>query len=336
MSQNNGNRTRNISLVGILTIIGVFIALAAFLQDSRNSKAQENVQSTLIAISGSQLAAQQTLIVLQQDSSSSQDIANIQATIAILENERRILLSEPTLSPEVSTLALPTESTVANPPTIATTQSPIPDLGNTATNSLEAISFSAPGDVQSLNPVFGWQPGNAIANSYDLTLNPGTLTLVAAGNTDQWQGTNSAPFIVFPIRGNFVVSVKVAISPTQNYQRAGIGIRSTENINTWVSITRNYHSNVGGQANIVLSNQQGRSELLNNNPYSRSECYFKIERRGSIVDLSYSENGVNWIVLQDNYVANFTEDVEIFLMVSSTASLGITAQFSDFTLTRLP
>lgn len=45
--------------------------------------------------------------------------------------------------------------------------------------SATMIPFANPSDPSALNPVFGWQPGGAVGNSYDLTLFPGELSLIA-------------------------------------------------------------------------------------------------------------------------------------------------------------
>lgn len=253
-------------------------------------------------------------LLWQRLQQSTQQISVLQATLDTLENERLQVLSQPTVTP------------------IA------PEITVTASaNEANLLSFSDPNDPSVLNPEFSWQEGNPGANAYDLTREPGTLTLVAGAGTEQWQQTNTGPFIVLPVSGDFDVSVRMEASPVELYQRAGIGIRSSQDMNTWVNISRNYHGVISGNQGImVLANQQGNSVLLNNVPYTGELCFFKIERRGSEVSLSYSEDGTTWNVLQANYVANFGDPVELFLMASSTSGQGLTAQFSDLTLTPKP
>lgn len=253
-------------------------------------------------------------LLWQQLQQSAQQVSVVQATVAFLEEERSRLLSQPTAAP------------VAPQPSATAT-----------TNGVNRLSFTDPNDPNALNPTLVWQPGSAGVNAYDLTLGPESLTLIAGGGTDQWQGTNTGPFIVLPVSGDFDVSVRVETSPVEIFQRAGIGVRSSQDINTWANISRNYHNAIsGGQGIMVLSNQQGNSSLLGNVAYAGEVCFFKIERRGPSLNLSYSEDGTNWIVLEPNYVANFGDPVEIFLMASSTSGRGLTAQFSEFSLTMLP
>lgn len=253
-------------------------------------------------------------LLWQRLQASTQQLASVQATLDTLEAERLNALNQPTSTPLV------------------------PQADSTsAASDANLLAFSDPNDPALLNPMFGWQPGNADVNSYDLTLEPGTLTLLAGGGTEQWQLTNSSPFIVLPVSGNFDVTVKMESSPTELYQRAGIGLRSAQDVNTWVNISRNYHGAISGNEGImVLSNQQGNSSLLSNTPYTAEVCFLKIERRGFEVSLSYSEDGTNWMVLEGNYAANFGDPVEIYLMSSSTSARGLTAQFSELTLTVMP
>jgi regulation of enolase protein 1 (concanavalin A-like superfamily) len=246
---------------------------------------------------------------------STQQIAVIQATTSALEAEQLQLSNQPTLTP-----ALPEASATEAP-------EQGPDL----------LSFSDPNDPASLNPLFGWQPGREGANSYDLTYEPGTLTLIAGAGTDLWQTNNSGPLIVLPVSGDFDVSVRVEADPVEIYQRAGIGVRSGQDANTWVNISHNYHGVIaGGEGIMVLGNQQGNSSLLNNISYTGDVSFFKIERRGPELSLFYSEDGTNWNLLQENYAANFVDPVEIFLMASSTSGQGLAARFSGLTLTSVP
>lgn len=253
-------------------------------------------------------------LLWQRLQQSTQQMAALQATLSTLENERLQVLSQPSATP------VPAEATAT-----------------ASTESVDVVSFSDPNNSSALNPELVWQPGNAGANAYDLTREPGSLTLVAGAGTDQWQMTNSGPFIVLPVSGDFDVSVRMEASPVELYQRAGIGVRSAQDVNTWVNISRNFHGTISGSQGImVLSNQQGNSSLLNNVPYTGDVCYLKIERRGASVSLFYSEDGTNWTVLQEDYVANFGDPVEVFLMASSTSGQGLIAKFSDLKLTTVP
>lgn len=246
---------------------------------------------------------------------STAQMATLQATVDTLklENEQLQVLLQPTATAE----PVATESAAAEEESV--------------------VSFSDPNNSAALDPMFGWQPGSASGNAYDLTLEPGTLTLTAGPGTDQWQWTNTGPFVVFPVSGDFEVSVKVKASPTEAFQRAGIGVRSTQDINSWVNISRNFHSGIAGaQGIMVLADQTGTSTLLNNVPYTGGVCFLKIERRGSELNLSYSEDGTNWTVLQGNYVPSFADPVEIFLMASSTSVQPLTAQFSELTINPTP
>jgi hypothetical protein len=105
-------------LVGILTICVVIIAIIQLWSGLNDSRKQENSQATLLALSGKQLEAQQTLVALQQNPGSQNQIQAVQTTISKLEFERHaieasltpnsfiqqpsIVVSTPTIEPFIS------------------------------------------------------------------------------------------------------------------------------------------------------------------------------------------------------------------------------------------
>jgi hypothetical protein len=195
------------------------------------------------------------------------------------------------------------------------------------------ILFHASNNPQALNPVLDWQRGESYANTYDLTLYPGALALIAGPGTDQWQGRNSAPLILYPFEGNFETEVKVVLSPTEKYQMAGLGVRSAADKNTYLRITRLMDN--PGQGILMQSSIQSTGFRGSFSPYLDDIVYFKIERRGSLFNFHYSSSGRYWVNLQKDYVFNMPTEVEIFLVVySTTSSRGIVAQFSDFQIVR--
>ncbi len=214
------------------------------------------------------------------------------------------------------------------------TPTPMPPIPPTPTpTSVIAgiIPFSVSDNPEALNPVFGWQPGGSQANAYDLTMNPGALTLIAGSGTVQWENRDTAPLVAYPVEGNFEAQVKVVFSPVKDYQYAGIGIRSTQSHNSWLRIARSADSHVGGQSIYIIGDQQGRALRLSSSPYTDDTVWFKVERRGSLFTLSYSTNGNNWIALEKDFVFEMSVDTEIFLIVFSTPSdKGAVAQFYDF------
>ena len=211
-------------------------------------------------------------------------------------------------------------------PTPIPTETPLPP---TPTPYSGPIPFASPSDSNALNPIFGWQPGSSEASSYDLTLNESMLTLIAGPRTDQWGPTNTAPLVAYPISGNFEAQVKAIFSPVQDPQLAGLGVRSAQDQNTWLRITRTF-DHATGQSVSIIGAQQGHGLRLNATPYSDDTVYLKIARRGSLFTLSYSTNDQNWIDLQKDYVFEMASDVELFITVFSVNPHGITAQFSDF------
>jgi hypothetical protein len=87
-------------LVGVITLCGVLIAFFQLWNGLKDTQNQEKSQGTLLAISGKQLEAQQTLVAFQQNPGSQERFQDIQATISALEIQRQAI--EATLTPNSS------------------------------------------------------------------------------------------------------------------------------------------------------------------------------------------------------------------------------------------
>jgi len=192
------------------------------------------------------------------------------------------------------------------------------------------VPFTDINNPAQLNPVLGWQPGGSSASGYDLTLNSGWLTVITGKETDQVQGTDTAPLILYKYAGNFETTVKVEFVSNICCQHAGIGVRSIQDHTTWLRIAKHEYNGMRAAAN-----QAGTVYWLNYAPYANSVIHFKIERRNSIFNMYYSENGINWVTIQKDYIFEMPNEVEIYLLVLSAHNdEGIVAKFSDFTVTQ--
>jgi regulation of enolase protein 1 (concanavalin A-like superfamily)/gas vesicle protein len=218
--------------------------------------------------------------------------------------------------------------------TSSPSSSPNPSLSTSPSviSNFSPVPFSSSNNSQKLNSSFGWQPGGSEANSYQL-LSQNTLSLTAGAKTDQWQGTDSAPLILYRAKGNFDVRVKVEITPKKNFQLAGIGVRSTSEHNTFVRTSRHKlgdQNSVGVGANRQDSGLPVGVPALGNANYAKSQVYLRIVRQESSFDLYYSENSTNWVILTHNFVIEMPDEVEIYLFVISVDKQeGIKATFSN-------
>lgn len=239
----------------------------------------------------------------------------------------------PTATPTETPTPLPTSpptSTFTPPPSPTSTFTPAPTATPTVTPTPTPrpsgpVTFASPDDPNALNSVFGWQPGGSEASTYDLSMHPGELTLIAGPRTDLWSNTNTAPLVAYPYTGDFEAQVKVVFTPEgSNWKIAGLGVRSVQNPLNWIRITKGLHQEIN------VASGGGRN--LNYTSYSNDTVYLRIKRQGPLFTLSYSSNGINWIDLQKDYVFEMSDDVEIFLTVYSTSNEGAIVQFSDFSV----
>lgn len=226
----------------------------------------------------------------------------------------------------VSLGALPTPVNTPLPPTATATattsptSTPIPPTATITPRPSGPIPFSLPGNPNQLNPAFTWHQGGSNASSYDLTLNPGYLTLIAGPNTQEWEGAVSAPLVAYPFTGDFEASVKTISNPTGR-QHTRFCVRAATDHNARLCIAE-YGSTI-----TIWTRDIWIDERVS---FSGDIAYLKIERKGSLFTLSYGTTGSNWIVVKENYVFDLTPNVEIYIGVAAPANEGLVAQFSDF------
>jgi regulation of enolase protein 1 (concanavalin A-like superfamily) len=230
----------------------------------------------------------------------------------------------PTIASETSIQTLPDTAV----PFTLTSPSPTSTLSlSTPTLLSGPISFGASNNPTTLNPIFGWEPGASQASSYELSGDPAVLTLIAGPNTNHWERQNSAPFIIYPIKGNFEVQVKTTISAETNYQLSGLGVRSADDITSWIRLNRGF---ANGQIAGFAAMQRGGKILEGGVQYSDDTIYLRIERNGSLLTLSHSTDGIHWVTFKKDFVMELPDDVQIFLFTFSNSRIGTVARFSDF------
>jgi regulation of enolase protein 1 (concanavalin A-like superfamily) len=190
--------------------------------------------------------------------------------------------------------------------------------------SATMIPFASPSDPSALNPVFGWHPGGAVGNSYDLTLYPGELSLIA----DAESSDGKWPLLLYPFQGNFQVSVRLDFQNNgPRYQGAGIGLRSAEG---GVTIVSRSDITPGGPSSEIYSGSSagelGRAAYLSN------IVHLRITKRGTLFSTEYSDNGINWVTHVNNHVHSLPDNVEVYLYAYSDNNEGVIARFSEFSI----
>jgi regulation of enolase protein 1 (concanavalin A-like superfamily) len=217
--------------------------------------------------------------------------------------------------PPTETPPPPTETPIPPPPT------PLPGM----------IQFGAPDDAHALNPELGWHQGGVEGSLYDLALYPGGLMLVGATGTDMWANNLTAPMVTCPISGGLESQVRVVFTPLKDYQHAGIGVWSADDPSTWLRISRSMDRNAEGQSVYVIGHQKGSALRLNYARYREDEVWLRIVREGTLFTLSYSQDGDEWVPLEDKLPFEMDAEVEVFLFAFSTVTDQVSvAQFYDF------
>ena len=193
--------------------------------------------------------------------------------------------------------------------------------------SATMIPFASPSDPSVLNPVFGWQPGGAVGNGYDLTLYPGEFSLIADANSH----TGTPPMLIYPFQGNFQVSVRLVFqSDGPAYQGAGIGLRAPQDQSEsdWVTIL-SYFTFQGLE---IWSGLFYNETNLGSVTYANSIVYLRMTKQGALISAEYSTDGTNWVTLVSNSVISLPNNVEVFLYAYSSNNEGVLARFSEFSI----
>ena len=197
------------------------------------------------------------------------------------------------------------------------------------------VPFTSPNNPAELNPVFRWSRG-ASSNSYSFTRISDTLglTIRAAANTGQWEADNSAPVVVYPVKGDFRAQIKI-VSPDKSHEKQTtiLGVRAARDRTTWIRIAKERQPGEYTTINTQL-NQHGNSSHTNweNRPlYLNESVYFQIERRGSLFSLAYSATGMTWKTLEKDCLFALPDDAEIFFGTYSwTSTHESKVRFHDF------
>lgn len=207
------------------------------------------------------------------------------------------------------------------------TNTPLPTPTSTPTDIATEmqIPFVSSSNLTSLADGWRWFPGSSESSNYRLS-ETGALKIIAGPGTGLWGGTNTAPQVEYSLSGNFEVQVKVDFNPTERDHIAGIGLRSSENPNTWIALRR---ANYWDQRVDILRVQDGQNQEITHIAYGKTTIYLRIKRLDEQLSFAVSENGTNWINIKTDYTFVLPHDVQAFLFVLSTTSNGTLAEFSD-------
>lgn len=245
----------------------------------------------------------------------------------------------PTNTPTNTLTYTPTPTRTATStrtPTFTPTITPSPTATFTEVPTPERIPFRSPDNPDTLNPVFGWQPGNSEGNFYTFQSDPYGVTIHAEKGTDQWATVDSAPLFYYPIEGNFETQVLVIPGEPWYQTFAVLGVRSTFDHNTWLRIGSVDAVFSGSQLErrIVLdTDNAGAGSKLKTVPYPEWTIYLKLIRQGDEFSFYYGSDGNTWTPLLTNYKAEMPMKVEIYLAVASWGTeVGMEADFYTFTV----
>lgn len=157
------------------------------------------------------------------------------------------------------------------------------------------------------------------------------LIVSTQGKTDFWRVTrhdfikDDAHFYYQEVRGDFIASVKITGEYATLYDQAGLMLR--ENDTTWLKCGIEYLDGIQ-QASAVITRKFSDWSIvpLEDNPQA---IWIQIQRIGTAVEVSYSRNGQDFIMIRQGYLSA-KETLEIGMMCAAPTGEGFSAIFEDF------
>jgi len=161
----------------------------------------------------------------------------------------------------------------------------------------------------------------------------GQITMQVRGETDAWRHTkhdfvqDDIPFYHRTISGDFTATVRFAGDYSDLYDQAGLMVR--EDAETWLKC--------GVE---LLDSQQHASAVVTREvsdwsvvPLTDSPewLWIRVERTGSTVEVSYSEDGENWTMFRQATLTD-ADPLQVGVMGAAPQGDGFEARFEQFSV----
>ena len=206
---------------------------------------------------------------------------------------------------------------------------PASESTSTTSTTQPELTFTDEFDAE-LQP--GWEWVSDDEPHWSLSDNPGYLQVTL------WTGYTVDRLLRQPPEGNFEITTKVRISPTSNFQSAGLTIyQDNENV---INLVRGFCSLPGTRDVCIgkgiyfdktLAGAWGWSNFPTET--GREESYLKIRREDNRYIAFCSEDGENWVEI-GTHTADF-DPIQLGL-TAGASSYAINADFDYFTIHEFP
>lgn len=141
-----------------------------------------------------------------------------------------------------------------------------------------------------------WSWMNEDPAYWSLTAHPGFLCITTTEQNNNYLVQNAPP-------GNYEIQTRVLITPSENFQQAGLGIYLDDN--NQLSLIRAYCGFPGCVGNGIYYDvvEGGVFHNYMITTTVQGEAYLRIVRQGNVYTGSVSENGIDWTVVGTPTVA---------------------------------
>lgn len=158
-----------------------------------------------------------------------------------------------------------------------------------------------------------------------------TITVTAGAQTDFWRVTrhgfiaDNGHFYYREVTGDFTVSVQFAAQYQVLYDQAGLMVRLNEK--TWCKCGIEYVESVAFASAVVTRDFSDWSVA----PLAAipDAMWFKLQRIGSAIEVSYALDGVKYTMLREAYLTE-APALQIGVMCAAPKGNGFDVTFRDF------
>ncbi|AFZ18554.1 DUF1349 domain-containing protein [Allocoleopsis franciscana] len=163
-----------------------------------------------------------------------------------------------------------------------------------------------------------------------------TIQITSGAKTDFWRETHygfirdNGHFFYQPVKGNFIVEVKVSGEYQELYDQAGIMLRLDQA--NWLKCGIEYVNGVQQVSAVVTRDYSDWSVVPM--PQNPDSLWMHVTRRGTAIEVQYSLDGEQYTMLRLAYLTP-VETLNVGLMCASPDGNGFSMTFEGFKIHHL-
>lgn len=201
-------------------------------------------------------------------------------------------------------------------------------VSSTAPTGVVSLPFNLPNSPV-LSPTWKFD-GSPALTSYDLTIDPQALTLIAGPRGEDLGATVCTRFT-----GDVDVSVLVSGKSTTDGDGAGLALLERGNPQRYFMI---FHSFRNGKRTLGYGERYNRDryDFDQITPYEPEKVYLRLKRVGQLISVYYGSDGATWQTFREGWVTSVPPEMDLCVSAYSYSDNGFIARFQDVKLSVPP